>query len=143
MIAALRGRGWLILAVALAAGWIWTAMQLADVRLTLANERTVRVQDLADADRARAAVELANAQRLTVATETFANRLAAIDPIVLRSTDTVREYEKTDAGRVLCRSPDRVRAVDALDAELAQAARSPGGGADTVRSDAAAPAAGR
>ena len=41
---------WLVPIVGLAAGWWWTDRQLADVRLTLANERTVRVQDAADAD---------------------------------------------------------------------------------------------
>lgn len=142
-LALLRRVWWLVPIVALAAGWWWTSRQLADVRLTLANERTVRVQDLADAERAKAAAELANANRLIAAGDAYAVRLASLDPIILKSTNTVREYAKTDAGRVECRGADRVRAIDALDAELADDPQPSVGGVGRLRTDGAAPAGGR
>lgn len=142
-LALLRRFWWLVPIIALATGWWWTSRQLADVRLTLAGERLVRVQDLADAERAKAAAELANANRLIAASDAYAVRLASLDPIILKSTNTVREYAKTDAGRAVCRGADRVRAIDALDAELADDPRPTGGDAGAVRSDAAAPAGGR
>ncbi len=142
-LALLRRVWWLVPIVALAAGWWWTSRQLADVRLTLAGERIVRVQDLADAERAKAAAELANANRLIAASDAYAVRLASLDPVILKSTNTVREYAKTDAGRAVCRGADRVRALDALDADLADDAKPAGGGAGPVRADAAAPPARR
>ena len=58
---ALLGRFWWL---ALAAGWLWTDRQLADVRLTLANERLVRVQDAADANAAKLKTERDAAERV-------------------------------------------------------------------------------
>ncbi len=142
-LALLRRVWWLIPIVALAAGWWWTSRQLADVRLTLAGERLVRVQDLADAEKAKAAAELANANRLIAAGDAYAARLAAIDPIIVRSTNMVKEYATTDAGRAVCRGADRVRAIDALDADLADDPRPASSGAGSVPADAAAPAGGR
>ncbi len=119
MIALLRRVWWLIPIVALAAGWLWTDRTLADVRLTLANERQVRVQDLADAEAAKLRAERDAAERVANATATYADRLADRAPIILESTKTVEKYAQTDAGRVRCRDADRVRSIDLLDARLA------------------------
>lgn len=134
---------WLVPIVVLAAGWWWTDRQLADVRLTLANERTVRTQDLADAEKAKLKAERDGAERMASATAIYADRLANRQPLILESTNTVREYAQTDAGRVRCRDADRVRSVDLLDARLATPATAAGSGGRTVPSDAAAPAGGR
>lgn len=146
MIAALalfRRVWWLLPIAALAAGWLWTDRKLADTRLTLANERIVRALDLADAEAAKLEAERDGAERVATATATYADRLANRAPIILESTNTVREYAQTDAGRVRCRDADRVRSIDLLDARLAAPATAAGSGDRAVPADAAAPAGGR
>lgn len=141
---ALLGRvWWLVPMAALAAGWLWTDRRLSDVRLTLANERLVRVQDAADADAAKLKAERDGAERVAAATATYADRLANRAPIILESTKTVEKYAQTDAGRVRCRDADRVRSIDMLDAALAAPAAAAGSGGRTVPANAAAPAGGR
>lgn len=142
-LALLRRVWWLIPIAVLAAGWLWTDRKLADTRLTLANERQVRAQDLADAEAAKLKAEREAADRLATATATYADRLANRAPIILESTNTVREYAQTDAGRVRCRDADRVRSVDLLDARLAPPAPAAGSGDRSVPADTAAPAGGR
>ncbi|MGN5373302.1 hypothetical protein [Sphingomonas hankookensis] len=142
-LALLRRAWWLIPIIALAAGWLWTDRKLADTRLTLARERTVRAQDLADAEKAKLKAERDAAERVAAATATFADRLATRQPIILESTKTVREYAQTDSGRVRCRDADRVRSIDLLDARLAAPAPAAGSGDRAVPADAAAPAGGR
>lgn len=139
----LRRVWWLVPIAALAAGWWWTDRRLADVRQTLANERTVRVQDLADANAAKLKAERDAADRAAAAAMSYADRLANRAPIILESTNTVREYAQTDAGRVRCRAADRVQAIDLLDARLAEAVAAPGRRDRAVPADAAAPASGR
>lgn len=139
----LRRVWWLLPIVALAAGWLWTDRKLADTRLTLANERIVRAQDLADAEAAKLKAERDGAERLATATATYADRLANRAPLILESTNTVREYAQTDAGRVRCRDADRVRSIDLLDARLAAPAPAAGSGDRSLPADAAAPAGGR
>lgn len=113
--------------------------QRDDARLTLKNERQAFADERDRADRQRIDTERRYADRISTAALNYADRLAAREPIILKSTNTVREYAKTDAGRVLCRGADRVRAIDALDAELAEDARPAGGGAGALRADTAAP----
>lgn len=139
----LRRVWWLIPIAALAAGWWWTDHALADAKLTIANERQVLTQERAEADRVRAASEIANANRLIAAGDAYAARLAAREPIILESTNTLREYAQTDAGRVRCLGADRVRGLDGLATDLADAARSTAGGAGTVPDADPAPAGGR
>jgi hypothetical protein len=43
---------------------------------------------------------------------------AALQPIVVRSTDTVTRYADIPAGHALCLAPDRVSRLDQLDREL-------------------------
>lgn len=142
-LALLRRVWWLVPIAALAAGWWWTDRKLADTRLTLANERQVRAQDLADAEAAKLKAERDAAERVAVATATYADRLATRQPIILESTNTVREYAQTDAGRVRCRDAERVRSIDLLDTRLAASATAAGSGDRAVPANAAAPAGGR
>ncbi|MEH3105500.1 MAG: hypothetical protein PGN12_16565 [Sphingomonas phyllosphaerae] len=138
---ALLRRFWPVAVIALA---LFFRAQRDDALQTLANERQAWTASLDRADRAKADQERDFAQRIAAAANSFADRLAAREPIILRSTNTVREYAQTAAGRVICRSPDRVRDIDALDADLAD--RSPGTaqrGADTLRPNAAASPGGR
>jgi hypothetical protein len=99
-------------------------------------------------DQANGARELAEASAGyavagAAASATYADRLAAREPLIIKSTDTVREYAQTDAGRVPCRGPERVRAIDDLDAAIAADAGAAGGRAGGLHPDAAAPTAGR
>lgn len=75
------------------------------------------------------------------ALSTFADRLAEREPIILRSTDTVRSYAQTDAGRAACLPADHVRGLDALAAELfAGDPAGAGGGDQALHGNASAPA---
>ncbi|KTT72608.1 hypothetical protein [Sphingomonas endophytica] len=149
---ALLGREWkLAIAALFAAGFFFVLSQRdvararADVSSqALKAEQAGRSADRERADRQRADQERGFAQQLAGATSTFADRLAAREPIIVHSRDTVREYAETAAGRVVCRGADRVRAIDALDAALAgeDTAAAPRG-ADAVLPDSAAPPAGR
>lgn len=42
----------------------------------------------------------------------YADRLAALEPIVVHSKETVTRYAQTAEGRVLCLAPDRVRGIE-------------------------------
>lgn len=141
--ALLRRVWWLLPMGALAIALFATRATLADRTATLRAERSAWTSALDDAEKARLAAERRFATNLAQAATNYADGLAARQPIIVRSTNTVREYAQTDAGRVLCRDADRVRAIDALDAELAEAAGSAGGGAGPVRADAAAAPGGR
>lgn len=124
--------------------WVARLDQLrASYKADLALCRSGRTIDRANAERDAAKAEAGWAHQQVDADKQQADREAARQPIIIRSTDTVREYAKTDAGRALCRGADRVRAVDALDAELASPARAASGRAGAVPADAAAPPAGR
>ncbi|WP_342658637.1 hypothetical protein NPJ82_05795 [Sphingomonas sp. NY01] len=96
-----------------------------------------RIVDRANGERDVAKAETAHVRREAAATASYAASLATREPLIIRSTNTVREYANSDAGRVLCRAPDRVRAIDELDAELARPA---GSRAGAVPADAPAPA---
>ncbi len=104
--------------VALAAALLITRQTLADRTATLKAERTARSAEIDRAERQRLADEARWSRRMTSALGTYADRLAARGPIILHSTDTVRTYAQTDAGRARCLGADRVRGIDALDAAL-------------------------
>ena len=115
----------------------------ADHLQTLTNERAAWSIAISDGEKARSADEARFARQQAAAVLTYAAALAARQPLIIHSKDTVTRYAQTDAGRVLCRAADRVRDIDALDADLARdsAASSRSGGA--VPADAAASPAGR
>ena len=125
---------------------LWAARldhRRAGYKADLALCQSGRSVDRANAERDAAKAEAGWSRQQVDAGRQQADREAARQPIIIRSTDTVREYAKTDAGRVLCRAADRVRAIDALDADLARDPRPTGSGADAVPVDAAASPAGR
>ena len=123
----------------------FTRVTLADRTATLNAERLTWTAEIARADKARADAETRWAHQSSDALSTYASALADRQPLIVRSTDTVREYAQSDAGRVLCRSADRVRAIDELDASLAQStpAGAAGRSGQTVHLDPAASPAGR
>ncbi|MBB6503225.1 hypothetical protein F4693_000174 [Sphingomonas endophytica] len=113
-------------------------------RQALATEQAGRRADHDRAERQRAEQERGFAEQLAGATAAFADRLAARAPVILRSTNTVREYAQTDAGRARCLGADRVRGLDAYRAALAGADPAPAGrGADAVRAEPDPAPAGR
>lgn len=121
-----------------------TRATLADRTATLKAERAAWTAEIAKADQLRAQAEARFAAQQTAALATYADRLAAREPIILRSTDTVRTYAQTDAGRAMCLGADRVRGVDALDLELFPRDPAASGRGDApVRADAGTAPAGR
>lgn len=120
-IALLRRFGPLALFAAAVAAALFFRAQRDDVQQTLTNERAAWSAEVDRADRARAEQELRHVQQLSTATATFADRLAAREPIILHSTNTVREYAQTDAGRARCLGADRVRGLDSYLAALTSA----------------------
>ena len=98
--------------------------------------------DVGAAQLGAAQAEIANGKTTLAAVSTYADKTAALQPIVVRSTDTVTRYAETPAGRALCLAPDRVSGLDQLDRELFPTT-APGEGAGAVRTNASAPAVGR
>ncbi len=137
-------RLWPTVGVLLVGLWIWRLDTLrADYRQTLTNERAAWSMAIADGEKVRSADEARFARQQVAAIQTYAAALAARHPLIIHSKDTVTRYAQTDAGRVLCRAADRVRDIDALDADLARDPAAPGNSGRTVPTDAATPPAGR
>jgi hypothetical protein len=143
-LALLRRFWWAVPMVGLCiALWI-TRGKLDDRTATLKAERAAWTAEIAKADKLRAEAEQRYASQQNAALTTFASRLADREPIILRSTDTVRTYAQTDAGRAACLPADRVLGIDALDAELfAGDSIGANRGKEAVHSDTDAPAVGR
>jgi hypothetical protein len=118
------GAGWLLkrwylVAIAgLVIALLTTRGTLAGARADLKAERQDRALDAAAAKAAILGRELGFAQQQATAAGTYADRLARREPIIVKSTDTVREYAQTDAGRARCLGADRVHGIDQLDAQL-------------------------
>jgi hypothetical protein len=143
-LALLRRVWWAVPMIGLLVALHFTRETLADRTATLKSERAAWTAEIAKAEQLRAAAEKRFAVQQTTALTTFADRLASREPLILRSTDTVRTYAQTDAGRATCLPADRVRGIDALDAELfAGDPVSPGGGREALHGNAGTPAAGR
>jgi len=142
--AILRRFWWAVPMIGLLVALHFTRATLADRTATLKAERAAWTAEIAKAEQLRSDAEKRFAVQQTTALTTFADRLANREPIILRSTDTVRTYAQTAAGRAACLPADRVRGIDALDAELfAGDPPSASRGEEALHSDADAPAAGR
>jgi hypothetical protein len=142
--ALLRRFWWAVPMIGLLAGLLITRETLADRTATLKAERAAWGAEIAKAEQLRSDAEKRFAVQQTTALTTFADRLANREPIILRSTDTVRTYAQTAAGRAACLPADRVLGIDALDAELfASDSASAIRGREALHRDADAPAAGR
>jgi len=140
-LALLRRFWWAVPMVGLLTALHFTRETLADRTATLKSERAAWTAEIAKTEQLRAAAEKRFAVQQTTAVTTFADRLANREPIILRSTDTVRTYAQTDAGRAACLPVDRVRGIDALDAELfAGDPAGPSGGHEALHGDAGTPA---
>lgn len=122
--------------VILGAALLATRATLADRTATMTAERSAFTAEIDRAQKQRAIDEARWAQASASAAQTYADRLAAREPIILRSTDTVRTYAQTDAGRARCLGADRVRGIDALDTALfAKPAEASGSGDADVSAD--------
>ncbi len=142
--ALLRRFWWAVPMIGLLVALHFTRETLADRTATLKSERAAWTAEIAKAEELRAAAEKRFATQQATALTTFADRLANREPIILRSTDTVRTYAQTDAGRAACLPADRVRGIDALDAELFVGdPANPSRGGEGVSSNADTPAARR
>ena len=142
--AILRRFWWALPMIGLLVALHFTRATLADRTATLNNERAAMSAEIAKSEQLRSDAEKRFAVQQTTALTTFADRLANREPIILRSTDTVRTYAQTAAGRAACLPADRVRGIDALDAELfAGDPPSADRGEEALHGDADAPATGR
>jgi len=142
--AILRRFWWAVPMIGLLIALHFTRATLADRTATLKAERAAWSAEIAKAEQLRSDAEKRFAVQQTTALTTFAGRLANREPIILRSTDTVRTYAQTAAGRAGCLPADRVRGIDALDAELfASDPPSAGRGEEALHGNADAPTAGR
>lgn len=65
-----------------------------------------------------AQLRLTYARREADASNTYAAKLESIEPIIIRSTDTVTRYAQTPAGSALCLPAERVFDIDATAAAL-------------------------
>jgi hypothetical protein len=125
--------------LALGAALLATRATLADRTATLRAERSAWTSALDAAENARLKAENRYASNIAQAATNYAAGLAAREPIIVRSTNTVREYGETDAGRAGCLSADRVRSVEADRGELfADRSTSAGSGADPMPAGTAA-----
>jgi len=142
--ALLRRFWWAVPMIGLLVALHFTRATLADRTATLKVERAAWSAEIAKAEQLRSDAKKLFAVQQTTALTTFADRLANREPIILRSTDTVRTYAQTAASRAACLPADRVRGIDALDAELfAGDPPSAGRGEEALHGNADAPAAGR
>lgn len=140
-LALLRRFWWAVPIIGLLAALHFTRETLADRTATLTAERSAWTAEIAKADTLRADMERRFASQQGAALTTFADRLANREPIILRSTDTVRTYAQTATGRAACLPADRVRRIDALDAELfAGHSGGAGGGDEALHPNTDAPA---
>lgn len=133
---ALRIGPWLVIAVlSLLLQRAWGKLDHAEMQAKV---------DIGAAQLGAAKAETASTKTLLSAVQTFADRTAALKPLVVRSTDTVTRYAETPAGRASCLAADRVSGIDELDASLwPAAAADPGQGQGGMHPDASAPAGGR
>ena len=142
--AILLRRFWPALIVLAMGLWVARLDRLrADYRQTLTNERAAWSAAIADAEKARLADEARFARQQATAAQTYAASLTSRQPLIIHSKDTVTRYAQTDAGRVLCRAADRVRDIDALDADLARDPTASSRSEGAVPTDGTAPPAGR
>lgn len=120
----LAGAGALALALALA--WLYGAARHDTGELA---ERVKWKDVVAAKERELAALRIGNEQRVTAAVASFADKMTALQPVIVRSTDTVTKYAQTPAGAVECLSADRVHGIDADAAALGlfPAPAAPGG----------------
>jgi hypothetical protein len=131
--------------VGLAIALFLTRETLASRTATLGAERASWKAERDRADAEKTAAELRFAQQQGASVSTFASTLASREPVILHSTDTVREYAQTPAGRAACLAADRVLGIDQLDAALfhPEAAASAGAGAAALPAEPGPAPAGR
>ena len=142
---ALARRFWWVVPIATLAGLLLvTRTQRDGARESLKTEKAEREADRDRAERQRAEQERGFALTIVAAVERQAARTAAREPIIVHSTNTVREYAQTDAGRAHCLGADRVRGLDTFLSALAGADPAPASSrAEAVRADTDPAPAGR
>ncbi len=142
---ALVRQHWKLAVIAgLVALFLVTRAERNSARQALTTEKAERKADHDRAERQRADQERGFALTIVAAVERQAARTAAREPIIVHSTNTVREYAQTDAGRAHCLGADRVRGLDTFLSALAGADPAPASSrAEAVRADTDPAPAGR
>ena len=98
-----------------------------------------RDAEIATAQAAAAKQEAENAEKARKAADDYATKVAAMQPIVIRSIDKVKEYAQTPAGRAECLSAERVSSILQDRAALAAASAGSGGPVQAGSDPAAQP----
>lgn len=112
-------RHWRIVGWALSVAAMGIALMLAHAnarhfkKLFENREQIIREMKLAAAEQ-----EAANKARIADAAKEYADRAAALQPIIVRSKETVHAYAQTPAGRAVCLDAGRVRDIEAFDSAL-------------------------
>lgn len=86
-----------------------------------------RDAEIAAMQAAAARQEALNAERVRQASDAYAAKVSAMQPIIVRSIDKVQTYAQTPAGRAECLGADRVSSILQDRAALAAAAESGSG----------------
>lgn len=94
-----------IVIIALAMGLAITRATLHEVRLT---DKVLSAQEVA----ASALQEANNAKAQQAASESYAEKLQNVQPIILHSKETVREFAQTPAGAAPCLDAGRVSGIE-------------------------------
>lgn len=108
-----------VLALALALAWLYGNARYdagrsagtvaeADKWRKKVDEQSAQIADL----------RVANERRVAQATGNFTERITEIQPVIVRSTETVTRYANTPVGAAQCLSADRVSGIDADAAAL-------------------------
>lgn len=142
-IGAATGTGWVRIALKLAP-FVAIAALAIGLMLTRATLSRVKLEHqvmLAQQEQHSAEQLGAEQARVASASDAYAARIAALQPIIVRSTDTVRTYAETPSGHASCLGADRVRGLDELDASVAAGATA--SSAEPVPGDAGASPGGR
>lgn len=146
--AAVPGVGWVRTAWKVARKvWPYVAIAILAAALQLTRGTLERVKlehktELAELGRQSAEADARAARKGEAAAAGYADRLAAREPLIVRSKDTVNTYAQTPAGRTTCLGADRVHGLDELDASLFTPA-DPARAARALQADAGAPPGGR
>ncbi|WBH17036.1 hypothetical protein [Sphingomonas radiodurans] len=108
-LALLRRFWWSVPIAVLTIALLATRATLADRTATLRAERDAWSSEIRRAEQLKLEAERRYATNLAQAATNYAGRISAMQPIIVRSINTTREYAQTDAGLERVREQQRPR----------------------------------
>lgn len=112
---------WKFIAGAVVLGIAALALKMLTARAYDAGKLDERIEWTAaqrDADKIAADQRVTDAQRATDAVVAMASEWQRLEPVIVRSTETVRDYAKTPAGALRCLDAERMRGIAATASAL-------------------------